>query len=153
MWRFADNFTEHAVREFSVGDGDAAIDDHPGHSFGILMRFPVGGAIGNPPGIKHNQIGGHARAQYAAVMEPEDTGGERCHASDRILQRDQSLVKYILSDFPGEGTVVPRMRDADAKWDVTAVGACHIPGLHHECLDVVVVHVEGYESRVSLLDL
>ena len=91
--------------------------------------------------IEHGDVRDRPLAQHTTIRHAENRRRKRRHASNGMLESDGSLFSDVQAQLAGKGTICPRVWHPLAHGYQAAVRRGHGPGLHHQRLDIVVVHV------------
>ncbi len=107
------------LRQSSVDEYQAAVDEHPFHALGKLVRLRVGRAVAPPGQFKNDEVGHGARANRAAVADAKDRGRQARHRVHCLFEGEHIFFDDGAADFPREGGrsdgVIPLMAMSAAR--------------------------------------
>ena len=89
-----DGYTRHK----DVGDPDR-----------VPVRIVEGGPIADGIEVEHHDVGAVALLDQAAVVEPEDAGGQRGHLADEERQSDDLPIDHVAAQDTRERAVGARV--------------------------------------------
>lgn len=117
-----------------IADGELTVDENVADAGGRKHGIEESGFLGDRIGIEDDEVGLHAGADEAAVVEAQALGGEAGHLADGVLKGEDFQVADVAFEDADKGAGATRVAQTDA-----AVGGNHRVRPLEDALDVVLI--------------
>src|SRR5687767_11480493 len=138
--------------ERTITNGQLTVDEDVYHAFGYLVRIRISRPVPHTFEIEHHDVGVGSRAEPATLRHAVDSRRKGSHRADCRCQVHHFVLDDVLAQLSGKRAVASRVGHTDSGTAKRTVGCGHRPGLHHQALDVPVVHVEGHDAGTTAKD-